>query len=134
MIAIVQSDADDLRWTRYRREPIRVLTSNQPAFFFCLRQSRCVANNLFAGLTRLLKPVAVHIKPGKRICGPVSGSKQLLTIESVAEIAGAGGMQLAVKNPQRAQEILTAAGVDSQTVPARRSLEDIFIEMVGADR
>ena len=59
---------------------------------------------------------------------------RLVAVGSVAEIAGAGRMQLAVKDSQRAQEILTAAGVDSQTVPARRSLEDIFIEMVGADR
>ena len=58
---------------------------------------------------------------------------KLVAVGSVAEIAGAGGMQLAVKNPQQAQEILAAAGVDSQTVPARRSLEEIFIEMVGAD-
>ncbi|HEY5248636.1 MAG TPA: alpha/beta fold hydrolase, partial [Dermatophilaceae bacterium] len=58
---------------------------------------------------------------------------KLVTAGSVAEIAGAGGMQLAVTNPQLAQEILAAAGVDSQTVAARRSLEDIFIEMVGAD-
>jgi ABC-2 type transport system ATP-binding protein len=52
----------------------------------------------------------------------------------VAEIAGAGGMQLVVSNPPLAQEILAAAGVESQTVPARRSLEDMFIEMVGEDR
>jgi len=58
---------------------------------------------------------------------------KLVAVGSVAEIARSGGMQLAVKNPQLAQEILAAAGVDSQTVPARRSLEDIFIEMVGAD-
>ena len=51
----------------------------------------------------------------------------------MAEIAGAGGVQLVVTNPQQAREILAAAGVDSQTVPARRSLEDISIEMVGAD-
>jgi ABC-2 type transport system ATP-binding protein len=58
---------------------------------------------------------------------------KLVAVGSVAEIARAGGMQLAVKNPRLAQEILAAAGVESQTVPARRSLEDIFIEMVGAD-
>jgi len=58
---------------------------------------------------------------------------KLVAVGSVAEIARSGGMQLAVKNPRLAQEILAAAGVDSQTVPARRSLEDIFIEMVGAD-
>ena len=58
---------------------------------------------------------------------------KLVAVGSVAEIAGAGGVQLVVTNPQQAREILAAAGVDSQTVPARRSLEDIFIEMVGAD-
>jgi len=51
----------------------------------------------------------------------------------VAGFARAGGMQLAVKNSLQAQEILAAAGIDSEAVPARRSLEDIFIEMVGAD-
>jgi ABC-2 type transport system ATP-binding protein len=59
---------------------------------------------------------------------------RLVAVGSVAEIAGAGRMQLAVKNPQQAVEILAAAGVDAQTVPARRSLEDIFIEMVGSDQ
>jgi len=58
---------------------------------------------------------------------------KLVAVGSVAEIAGAGGMQLQVQDPQRAKEILAAAGMDSQAVPARRSLEDIFIEMVGAD-
>jgi ABC-2 type transport system ATP-binding protein len=58
---------------------------------------------------------------------------RLVAVGSVADIAGAGGLQLMVQDPERAQEILSAAGVDSRTVPARRSLEDIFIEMVGAD-
>jgi ABC-2 type transport system ATP-binding protein len=59
---------------------------------------------------------------------------RLIAVGSVAEIAGAGGVQLAVRNPQQATEILMAAGVDSQTVPARRSLEDIFIRLVGSDQ
>jgi ABC-2 type transport system ATP-binding protein len=59
---------------------------------------------------------------------------RLVAVGSVAEIAGPGRMQLEVRNPQQAMEILAAAGVDSQVVPARRSLEDIFIEMVGADQ
>ena len=59
---------------------------------------------------------------------------RLVAVGSVAEIAGAGGMQLVVSNPPLAQEILAAAGVESQTVPARRSLEDMFIELVGEDR
>jgi len=58
---------------------------------------------------------------------------KLVAVGSVADIAGAGGIQLAVRDPRRAQEILAAAGVESQPVPARRSLEDIFIQMVGAD-
>jgi len=58
---------------------------------------------------------------------------KLVAVGSVAEIAAAGGMQLAVKDTQLAQQILAAAGVDSQMVPARRSLEDIFIQLVGAD-
>ena len=58
---------------------------------------------------------------------------KLVAVGSVAEIARTGAIQLAVENPQLAQEVLRAAGVDSQTVPARRSLEDIFIEMVGAE-
>ena len=58
---------------------------------------------------------------------------KLVAAGSVAEIAGAGGMRLAVENPRQAIEILAAAGVDAKPVPARRSLEDIFIEMVGAD-
>ena len=59
---------------------------------------------------------------------------RLVAVGSVAEIAGAGATQLAVADPEAAREILAAAGVDSRTVPARRSLEDIFIEMVGADQ
>ena len=59
---------------------------------------------------------------------------RLVAVGSVAEIAGGGGMQLAVDSPRQAMEILAAAGMDSRTVPGRRSLEDIFIEMVGADQ
>jgi len=58
---------------------------------------------------------------------------RLVAVGSVADIAGPGAIQLVVKDPRQAQEILAAAGVDSQTAAARRSLEDIFIEMVGAD-
>jgi len=59
---------------------------------------------------------------------------KLVAVGSVTEIAGAGRMQLAVENPAQAMEMLAAAGIDSQSVPARRTLEDIFIEMVGADQ
>ena len=59
---------------------------------------------------------------------------RLVAVGSVAEIAAAGRMQLAVDDPDHAVAILAAAGVAAQAVPARRSLEDIFIEMVGEDR
>jgi len=59
---------------------------------------------------------------------------KLVAVGSVAEIVGEGGMRLSVADPQQAQEILAAAGVDAQMVPAGRSLEDIFIEIVGADQ
>ena len=59
---------------------------------------------------------------------------RLVAVGSVAEIAAAGRRQLAVEDPDRAMAILAAAGVSAQAVPARRSLEDIFIEMVGEDR
>ena len=58
---------------------------------------------------------------------------RLVAIGSVAEIARTGRRQLDVDDPERAIEILGAAGVDARSVPARRSLEDIFIELVGAD-
>jgi ABC-2 type transport system ATP-binding protein len=58
---------------------------------------------------------------------------RLVANGSVADIAGAGRMQLTVRDPAHAQQALTAAGIDSTMTPARRSLEDIFIEMVGAD-
>lgn len=58
---------------------------------------------------------------------------RLVAVGSVAEIAAAGRMQLAVDDPARAVQILAAAGVPAEAVPARRSLEDIFIEMVGQD-
>jgi ABC-2 type transport system ATP-binding protein len=58
---------------------------------------------------------------------------KLVAVGAVADIAGAGRMHLTVQDPSQAQQALAAAGIDSKLVPARRSLEDIFIEMVGAD-
>jgi ABC-2 type transport system ATP-binding protein len=58
---------------------------------------------------------------------------KLVAVGSVADIAGAGRMHLTVHDPAQAQQALAAAGIDSTMVPAQRSLEDMFIEMVGAD-
>lgn len=59
---------------------------------------------------------------------------RLVAAGSVAEIVGSGTPQLVVPNPARAQEILAAAGVTSEVMPAQRSLEEVFLRMVGADQ
>jgi len=58
---------------------------------------------------------------------------QLVAAGSVAEIAGAGGMQLAVGDPERAAAILAEAGITAELVPARRALEDVFLDLIGED-
>jgi ABC-2 type transport system ATP-binding protein len=58
---------------------------------------------------------------------------RLVAAGSVAEIAGAGGVQLAVDDPDRATQVLAAAGISAQPVPARRALEDVFLDLVGED-
>lgn len=55
----------------------------------------------------------------------------LVAAGSVGEVAGAGGVQLAVEDPRRAAELLAAAGIDVETVPVRRALEDVFLDLVG---
>ncbi|MCW2494280.1 alpha/beta fold hydrolase [Jatrophihabitans sp.] len=59
---------------------------------------------------------------------------RLVAAGSVAEIAGAGGMQLAVAEPERAASVLAAAGITAQLVPARRALEDVFLDLIGGDQ
>ncbi|HVU92374.1 MAG TPA: ATP-binding cassette domain-containing protein, partial [Jatrophihabitans sp.] len=49
------------------------------------------------------------------------------------EIAGAGGVQLAVPDPVEAARVLAAAGIVAETVPARRALEDVFLELIDSD-
>ncbi|PZS26336.1 MAG: ABC transporter [Pseudonocardiales bacterium] len=58
---------------------------------------------------------------------------RLVAAGSVAEIAGAGGVQLAVDDPDRAAQVLAAAGITAHAVPARRALEDVFLDLVGED-
>jgi ABC-2 type transport system ATP-binding protein len=50
-----------------------------------------------------------------------------------AEIAGSGGMQLAVADPIAAAQVLAEAGIIAEPVPARRALEDVFLELIGDD-
>jgi ABC-2 type transport system ATP-binding protein len=59
---------------------------------------------------------------------------KLVAAGSVTEIAGAGGMQLAVADPAQAAAVLAAAGIPADLVPARRALEDVFLDLIGADQ
>jgi ABC-2 type transport system ATP-binding protein len=59
---------------------------------------------------------------------------KLVAAGSVEEIVGSGRTQLAVADPEEARHILAAAGVTSQVMPAQRSLEEVFLRMVGADQ
>jgi ABC-2 type transport system ATP-binding protein len=52
---------------------------------------------------------------------------------TTVDIAGAGGVQLAVPDPAYAAEVLAAAGISAEMVPARRALEDVFLGLVGSD-
>ncbi|WP_408668118.1 alpha/beta fold hydrolase [Jatrophihabitans sp.] len=56
---------------------------------------------------------------------------RLVAAGSVAEVAGSGSTQLAVDDVDRAREVLTAAGVPARVVPARRALEDVFLDLIG---
>jgi ABC-2 type transport system ATP-binding protein len=58
---------------------------------------------------------------------------KLVAAGSVADIAGAGGVQLAVSDPDGASRVLAAAGIGAQQVPARRALEDVFLGLIGGD-
>ncbi len=58
---------------------------------------------------------------------------RLVAAGSVAEIAGGGGVQLAVEDPAGAAAVLAAAGISAHPVPARRALEDVFLDLVGED-
>jgi ABC-2 type transport system ATP-binding protein len=56
---------------------------------------------------------------------------RLVAAGSVAEVAGTGSTQLAVGDVDRARQVLAAAGVPARAVPARRALEDVFLDLIG---
>lgn len=56
---------------------------------------------------------------------------RLVAAGSVAEVAGAGSTQLVVEDPARAGAVLAAAGISARAVPARRALEDVFLDLIG---
>ena len=57
----------------------------------------------------------------------------LIAAGSVHDIAGNGRMQLAVPDPARAAQVLASAGISAETVPARRALEDVFLDLVAGE-
>jgi ABC-2 type transport system ATP-binding protein len=58
---------------------------------------------------------------------------KLIAAGATDEIAGAGGLQLSVSDPQRAAEVLAGAGITATLVPATRALEDVFLGLIGED-
>ena len=59
---------------------------------------------------------------------------RLVASGSVDEVvAGTAGQQLAVDDAQEASRVLVAAGIGVQVVPARRALEDVFLDLIGGD-
>ncbi len=56
---------------------------------------------------------------------------QLVAAGPTAEIAGAGGLQLAVPDAGEAARVLATAGITAELVPARRALEDVFLDLIG---
>jgi ABC-2 type transport system ATP-binding protein len=56
---------------------------------------------------------------------------RLVAAGSTAEIAGAGGRQLAVPDAAEASRVLATAGIIAELVPARRALEDVFLDLIG---
>ncbi|TAM92030.1 MAG: alpha/beta fold hydrolase [Jatrophihabitans sp.] len=58
---------------------------------------------------------------------------RLVATGSVAEIAGGASMHLAVDDPQRAAQVLAGAGIAADLVPARRALEEVFLDLVEAE-
>jgi ABC-2 type transport system ATP-binding protein len=56
---------------------------------------------------------------------------RLVAAGSVTEVAGVAGSQLAVDQPERAVAVLAEAGIPARAVPARRALEDVFLDLIG---
>ncbi|MCW2523640.1 MAG: transporter related protein, partial [Frankiales bacterium] len=64
----------------------------------------------------------------------VMANGRLVAAGSVAEVAGVGVEQLVVSDPQSALAVLDAAGIAAHAVPARRALEDVFLDLIGERR
>jgi ABC-2 type transport system ATP-binding protein len=56
---------------------------------------------------------------------------RLVAAGSVFDVAGPGVGQLVVPDPERATEVLAGVGIRAKTVPARRALEDVFMDLIG---
>ena len=58
---------------------------------------------------------------------------RVVSAGTVADIAGAGSTQLSVPDPAQAMAVLAAAGIAVTEVPARRALEEVFLQLIGGD-
>ena len=56
---------------------------------------------------------------------------KLVAAGSVADVAGSDAVTLTVEDPDAARKVLAAAGIVATAVPARRALEEVFLELVG---
>ncbi|MGI8679263.1 MAG: alpha/beta fold hydrolase [Jatrophihabitans sp.] len=59
---------------------------------------------------------------------------RIVAAGTVADVAGTDGAQLSVGDPAQAARVLAAAGIEAELVPARRSLEDVFLDLIGVDK
>ncbi|MEO9137950.1 MAG: ATP-binding cassette domain-containing protein [Jatrophihabitans sp.] len=58
---------------------------------------------------------------------------RIVSSGSVDEIAASDTVHLSVDDPTAAEKVLAAAGIDARLVTGRRSLEDVFLELIGED-
>ena len=58
---------------------------------------------------------------------------RLVAAGSVQDIARSDEVTLAVDDPERARAVLVGAGIAVTTVPSRRGLEEVFLDLVGQD-
>jgi ABC-2 type transport system ATP-binding protein len=56
---------------------------------------------------------------------------RLVAAGSVSEVAGTASVQLVVEDPVRAADVLAASGISARAVPARRALEEVFLDLIG---
>ena len=76
--------------------------------------------------------VIKHVAEVEQTCSHVvvMHRGRVVAAGTVADVAGRGGVQLVVDDPEHAGAVLAAAGISASTVPARRALEEVFLGLV----